>query len=479
MSARDVRFDGQFVTAVRTTGIYCRPSCPARTPKPESIEFFATSAAAHLAGYRACRRCLPEATPGSPAWNIREDTVARAMRLILDGVVERDGVPGLAQRLGYSTRQLNRLLVAELGAGPLALARAARAQTARQLIVSTPMAMSDIAFAAGFRSIRQFNDTIIEVFAITPSELRHRAPQLGTVTSGELSLQLPYREPFNVSALLRWFARRALPGVEHVDTHSYTRTMQVGARKSVFTICDNAPCHKGASMTLTINATLVADLPIVMARIRRMFDLDADQVAIDEAVNPSLNAMEPGIRLPGAVDPHELLIRAIIGQQVSVERARGQLGQLVDKLGERLPSTANEKVDRLFPTPEALAANAPDVLDGPRARTETVQRVSEALADGSLGVSFSDTRAELTNKLTAIRGIGPWTADYVAMRVLNHPDVLPHHDAAALTGAQKLQIAATHKELQSVSSKIAPWRSYLTMHLWRAAAAPIDRKATP
>ena len=309
IDARDARFDGQFVTAVRSTGIYCRPSCPARTPKPENVTFYPTSAAAHEAGYRACKRCLPEAAPGSPAWNLRGDVAGRAMRLIADGVVEREGVPGLAARLGYSSRHLTRLLTEELGAGPLALARAQRAHTARMLLVSTDLSASDVAFSAGFTSVRQFNDTISEVFGMAPLALRaRRRGDAALPAPGAIDLVLPHRGPLDVAGLFAWMAARAVAGAEVGAATSFARTVRLPGGPAWFELrTDDA-----GRVRLRAKLTQLGDLPVLVARARRLFDLDADPLAVDAALSTHpelapLVARVPGIRVPGAVDPHERL----------------------------------------------------------------------------------------------------------------------------------------------------------------------------
>ncbi len=493
-SGRDRRFDGQFVMAVRTTGIYCRPSCPARTPHRPNVEFFRTSAAAHLAGYRACKRCLPEAVPGSPEWSTREDTSARAMRLIADGVVDREGVPGLAARLGYSERQLGRVLTEELGAGPLALARAQRGQTARQLLVSTTMPASDVAFAAGFASIRQFNDTVAEVFGMTPSAVRAtaRARERGAggraeAASGAVTVRLAAREPFDGVGVLDWLRTRAIPGIEAVDRHSYTRSVRLAGGPGVVTVTPEQ-----AAVRVTARLTDLADLPSVLARVRRLFDLDADPAAYDAllAADPRLVssvAATPGIRLPGALEPVEMVVRAILGQQVSVAAARTAARRLVSLLAEPLPeapgSSAADRipglaadgpsvaqVTHLFPTAEILAEAVRDVVTGPATRREALARVCEAAAAGELSLDAGATREALTGELEAIPGIGPWTSNYVALRVLGSPDLLLTGDAAARTGAAALGLPRDAKPLTAAAAAFAPWRSYLTMHLWRAAA---------
>ncbi|MCR2815748.1 AlkA N-terminal domain-containing protein [Microbacterium jiangjiandongii] len=476
--ARDARFDGQFVTAVRTTGIYCRPSCPARTPKPGNVEFFDTSAAAHEAGYRACKRCLPEAAPGSPAWDLRGDTAGRAMRLIADGVVEREGVPGLAARLGYSSRHLSRLLTAELGAGPLALARAHRAHTARMLLVGTDLPISDVAFSAGFASVRQFNDTVREVFGMPPQQLRARRPATRPGTrpdpdpdAGAIDLVLPVRPPFDVDGLFAWMSARAIAGVETATATSFARTIALPGGPAWFRLRAAGPDR----VRLDARLTRLGDLTALVARARRLFDLDADPVAVDEALghHPELRASlaaTPGMRVPGAADPHEMLIRAMVGQQISVAAARTALVRLTDALGERVP--AHEGTDRLFPTMAAIAEHGADVLRGPAARIRALTGAAGLMASGELTLSPGDDAADQRARLLALPGVGPWTADYVRMRVTGDPDVLLPGDVAARTGAAALGIPADPVGLVAWSARAAPWRTYLTAHLWRAALRP-------
>ncbi len=485
IASRDARFDGQFITAVQSTGIYCRPSCPARTPKASNVTFYETSAAAHEAGYRACKRCLPEAVPGTPAWNLRDDLAARAMRLIGDGVVEREGVEGLSRRLGYSSRHLTRVLTQELGAGPLALSRAHRAQTARTLLTSTDLPMGDIAFAAGFASIRQFNETVGEVFELTPSEIRARQSRANAAAPGAIELALPYREPFDAAGVFAWLAARAIPGVEIATADSYTRSLALPGGPAWFTVR-----HSGGRLLLAAHLTALGDLPVLVARIRRLFDLDADPVAIDtaladagrEALDAPRRALAdsvaatPGIRLPGAVDAHEMLFRAIIGQQITVAAARTLLHRLAVAAGS--PFDAGASVDQgavptlLFPTAAQVAEHAGRVLTGPRAKIATVVAVAEALAAGELELSAGDDSAELRRRLVALPGIGDWTAGYLAMRVLGSPDVLLTGDVAVRTGARALGFPDAPRALAGWAASYAPWRSYLCLHLWRAAAPP-------
>jgi AraC family transcriptional regulator of adaptative response / DNA-3-methyladenine glycosylase II len=484
IDARDPRFDGQFFTAVRTTGIYCRPSCPARTPKAENVTFYETSAAAHEAGYRACKRCLPEAVPGTPAWNIRSDVAGRAMRLINDGVINRDGVEGLASRLGYSSRQLNRILTSELGAGPLSLARAGRAQTARTLLVSTSMKFADIAFAAGFNSVRQFNDTVVEVFDMTPTALRgtarHQKAPVATTTA--LTLQLPYREPFD-PGIFSFLAVRAIPGIESGTETSYARTLRLQHGDARFKVeyDDGDPGHP---LILTIGAVDLRDLPVLLSRVRRLLDLDADPEAVDSALaaEPRLTqsvAEAPGMRLPGAVDPQELLVRAMVGQQITVASARTALTQLAVSGSEI--SVPGDGLDRLFPKPAQLSESAPLILRGPQRRIDSLVSATAAMAAGDLTFGYGDNFASLADKLLPLAGIGPWTVGYVAMRVIGSPDVFLANDAAVRNGIRSLSAnpSLTNQYAGTPDFReVSPWRSYATMHLWRAAssASPLTRR---
>lgn len=494
MQSRDARFDGQFITGVHSTGIYCRPSCPAVSPKPTNVSFYLTAAAAHEAGLRACKRCLPDAVPGSPQWDLRDDLAARAMRLIADGVVEREGVPGLAARLGYTPRHLTRVLTAELGAGPLALSRAHRAQTARSLLTATTLPVADVAFASGFGSVRQFNDTIREVYERSPLELRASArlrrggrsasasasasaADASVDATGFVRLRLPARAPFDAAGVFAWLRARSLSGVESAEAGRYRRTLRLpgGPALVAFTADPDA-----AAPAIDVEARLatLADLAPLVARVRRLFDLDADVVAIDAALaaDPALAASVaavPGMRVPGCLDAHELVFRALIGQQVSVASARTALGRLAAELGERVPAVSDDEPDLLFPTAAAIAVGGESVLRGPRARIRTIVEVARRLDSGELVVAPERDREELMADLLAVPGIGPWTAGYLAMRVTRAPDILLTSDLALRNGAARLGLPSSAKELDAAGARWAPWRSYASMHLWRAAA-PAD-----
>ncbi|MGP4019649.1 AlkA N-terminal domain-containing protein [Saccharopolyspora sp. 5N708] len=470
VASRDARFDGCFIHAVRSTGIYCRPSCPARTPKRDNSLFFPTAAAAQAAGYRACRRCLPDAVPGSPEWNLRADLAGRAMRLIADGVVDRCGVRGLADQLGYSERHLTRVLTAELGAGPLGLARAHRAHSARILIETTGIAFGDIAFAAGFSSLRQFNDTLREVFGTTPTTMRGRAQRRTDVPSsaGAVQLRLPFRAPCDVAGVLRFLGHRALAGLEDAAEDHYTRALRLPYGTGIATL---RPQDKHVSCTLRL--TDLRDLGSAVSRLRRLLDLDADPVAINEVLgtDPALRsavARTPGVRVPGSVDGVEIVVRAVIGQQISVAAARKTTERLVDALGERL-AQPDGAVTTLFPTPEVLAERALETLPGPRRRAETVRAVAEAVAEGRLALHPGRDEAELRRDLESIRGIGAWTSSYVSMRVLGSPDVLLVGDLALRRGAGALGLSEEPAAIQAHARRWSPWSSYAGVLLWEAA----------
>lgn len=470
IQSRDRRFDGQFVTAVRSTGIYCRPSCPARTPREANVTFYATSAAAHEAGYRACKRCLPEAAPGSPLWDVRGDVVARAMRLIADGVVDREGVPGLARRLGYSPRHLTRVLTTELGAGPLALARAHRAHTARALLVGTDLSSADVAFSAGFSSIRQFTETIGEVFGMPPRELRARRSRASgaEASPGEIDLALPVRGPIDTTGLFGWMRAHAIPGVEVGDDRSFARVVRLPGGPGWFEV----RLADDGRLRLRARLTALADLGTLIARVRRLFDLDADPLAVDTELSrhPELAAAVaaiPGVRVPGAIDAGEMLLRAMIGQQISVASARTMQGRLTAELGESV--TIGPEPLTLFPDAAAIADRGLEVLRGPGARMRAIVGVAEALADGSLTLGPGDDGVEQRERLLALRGVGPWTADYVRMRVLGDPDVLLPGDVAARAGAAALGLPSDPAGFTEWSARLAPWRSYAMAHYWYAA----------
>lgn len=476
VQSKDARFDGWFVIAVLSTGIYCRPSCPARTPLVRNVRFYASAAAAQRAGFRSCKRCRPDASPGSPEWNIRGDVVARAMRLIADGTVDRCGVTGLAAQLGYTPRQLERLLNAEVGAGPLALARAQRAQTARLLIETTTLPFTDVAFGAGFSSVRQFNDTIRDVFATTPTEMRRRTAGAADTppSPGTLHLRLPVRQPFGFGGVFGHLAATAVPGVEEVRGGAYRRALRLPLGRGIVALTPT-PDHVRCELLLDD----FRDLTVAIARCRRLLDLDADPEAVDtaltddEALRP-LVRKAPGQRIPRSVDESEMAIRAVLGHQVSTKAAR--------TLGARLATAYGDVVDdphggltHVFPSAAQLAALDPAQLAMPAARRGSLTTLVRALADGDIvldaGADWQQTRV----RLLALPGIGPWTAEIIAMRGLGDPDAFPVTDLGVRTAARALGLPDDVRTLTETSAAWRPWRAYATQYLWTALEHPVNQ----
>ncbi len=489
VASRDARFDGAFFFAVTTTGIYCRPSCPAVRPKRENIRFFATAAAANGDGFRACRRCRPDAVPGCADWNVRADVVGRAMRLISDGVVDREGVGGLAARLGYSTRQLNRQLTAEVGAGPQALARVRRAHAARTLLATSDLPAADVAFAAGFASVRQFNDTIRTVYAATPGELRgSRRARPALVCPGGparpggaggcervgLLLRLGYRPPIEIAALLDFLGRRALAGVEEIvgapGDRVYRRTLRLPRGHGIAEVAERSVADGDGSLACRLVLSDLRDLGVAVARLRCLLDLDADPLAVADrlATEPTLGELattRPGLRTPGAVDPHEIAVRAVLGQQVSLSAAQRLGGALVAAHGKPLPRPSGG-LTRLFPCVDDLAGAELGELGMPAARRETLRALAGSLAEGTVVLDVGVDRDAAEAALLSVRGVGPWTAAYIRMRALGDPDVLPAGDAALRS------VARRHGLDLRGSARWSPWRSYATHQLWAAAGTP-------
>ena len=466
VESRDARFDGWFITAVRTTGIYCRPSCPTPVrPRRENVSFFPTAAAAQLAGYRACKRCRPDASPGSPEWNVRGDLVGRAMRLLADGTVDRDGVAGLARRLAVSERHLHRLLLSELGAGPLAIARAQRAQTARVLIETTDLPFTQVAFAAGFESIRQFNDTVREVFALTPTALRTAGRRRADIADGVLTLRLPYRPPLDWQALAGWLRTRALPGVAEVNGRVYRRTLRLPRGAGVVAL---EPVDTHIQCTLRLES--MADLTSAVRQCRRLLDLDADPLSVVEVLSKdrrlsSLVKKRPGLRAPGAVDGTELAIQAVLGQQVSLAAARTLASRLVTAHGDVI-KIADPTLTHLFPHAASIADADLARLGVPATRRATLRAVARAVADGTLALDPGADRTETYQQLVQLPGIGEWTAGYIVMRALGDPDTFLPSDLGIKKAVARLGIGSNARAISDHAAAWRPWRSYATHQLW-------------
>lgn len=468
VQSKDSRFDGWFVTAVKTTGIYCRPSCPVRLPLARNVRFYPSSAAAQRAGFRACKRCRPDASPGSPEWNVRGDAVARAMRLISDGAVDREGVTGLAARVGYTTRQLERMLQAEVGAGPLALARAQRVQTARVLIETTDLAFSDIAFAAGFASIRQFNDTVRSACDTTPTALRDKATRkewAHTVGGQALSLRLPVRTPFAYEGVFGHLAAGAVPGCEEVRDGAYRCTLRLPSGYGVVSLTPQ-PDHVRCTLVLE----QVRDLATAIARCRRLLDLDADPEAVIDVLGGDTElravvAKAPGQRIPRTVDEEELTVRAVLGQQVSTKAARTHTGRLVAAYGSPV-TDPHGGLTHTFPSTAQLADIDPAHLAVPAARRRSITELLAALGDGTLVLHPGSDWQQAREQLLALPGIGPWTAEIVAMRGLGDPDAFPASDLGVRLAAEQLGLPSDVRSLTAHGARWRPWRSYAAQYLW-------------
>ncbi|MEV4287096.1 AlkA N-terminal domain-containing protein [Nonomuraea bangladeshensis] len=458
VSARDARFDGRFYTAVTTTRIYCRPICPARTPASRNVRFYRHAASAEAAGFRPCKRCRPELSPGDPGWDLRGDLVGRALRLIDDGAADEQGVAGLARRLHITERHLHRLFVAELGAGPLAVARTKRLLLAKQLLTETVLPITDVAFAAGFGSVRQFNATMRETYGFPPSELRATAggrpvavPDSGAEVAGPapLRLRLHRREPYDVDAVFAFLAARAIPGLESADRTSYARAVPGGT----ITLTPR-PDH----VALDVAVADTRQLARVVARCRRLLDLDADPEAISEALGRTslgpLVAARPGLRVPGTFDGFELAVRAVVGQQVSVAGARTLLGRIVARAAAP---------GGLFPAPGHLLETDLTGLGLTGRRIATLKELASRITAGHLDLDGGQDPAEAVAALLEVPGIGPWTAGYVALRALRDPDAWPAGDLVLRKRMAALGIPDDETE------RWRPWRAYAALHLWSSS----------
>jgi len=459
--ARDPRFDGQFFIGVKTTGIYCRPVCPVKVPRPENVLFFPSAAAAGEAGFRPCLRCRPEASPGTPAWAGTSTTVSRGLRLINEGALDNGDVESLSNRLGVTSRHLSRLFRQHLGASPKAVAQTRRLHAAKKLLDETTLPMTEIALAAGYGSVRRFNDHLHSVYGRPPSSIRGKPAEQ---TGSSFRMKLPYRPPYDFDGFVQFLARRATPGVERVSQSRYERGIRIGneAGKLVVT-------HQPAQRLLLCDISLPSAKHLMWAieRTRRLFDLNANPLEIHSCLRRDpLLALQieknPGLRVPGSWDPFEVLVRAIVGQQVSVKGATTVMGKIAREFGEISDGQL------MFPTPESLTGLRPDELPMPQARARAIGDAARAVCEGEVDLGEQDP-AVLMAQLTRIRGIGPWTAQYVAMRAINDPDAFLQGDLVLK------KVAATHFSLENEPALMAraeawrPWRAYAAMYLWSMA----------
>lgn len=468
---RDARFDGRFFTAVKTTGIYCRPICPARTPQSRNVSFFPTAAAAQEAGFRPCLRCRPETAPDMPAWRGTSTSVSRGLALIELGALDNGNVDQLAERLGMGERQMRRLFRQHLGASPIGVAQTRRILLAKQLIHETHLPMTQIAFASGFGSIRRFNETFLALFDRAPGELRRLGgPDVAAAEQEGFSLLLRYKPPYDWPAMLTFLEQRAIPGVERVAAGVYSRTIALDGVQGRISVQPAA----GHALRASIRIPKLATLPNIIARLRRQFDLAADPLSIAAhlASDPKLAPLlkrRPGLRVPGTWDGFELAIRAVLGQQITVAAAIRLAGRLVAEYGQPLADPDGD-LTHLFPTPESLAAADLASLGMPRSRAATLSRVAAAAqADPDLFGARCDLE-EAIARLTSIRGVGEWTAQYIALRQLREPDAFPAADVGlmrALTDANGQRPSAL--QLLARAEPWRPWRAYAAQHLWASA----------
>jgi len=481
---RDARFDGKVFVGVRSTGVYCRPVCPARTPKRENVTFYPAAAAAQEAGFRPCLRCRPESSPDLGAWRGTSNTVSRALGMIEAGALDGGDVDALASRLGVGERQLRRLFRQHLGASPVAVAQTRRVLLAKQLIHETRLPMAEVAMAAGFGSVRRFNETFQQLFSRPPATLRRLGGEAETAAdSGGVSLKLAYRPPYDWEAMIAFLAGRAIAGVEAVSPRRYARTFSIDGARGLVTV------EPGAGDFLRITARLpnLQALPSVIARVRRVFDLAADPSVIGAHLSEDLRlaplvAARPGLRAPGAWDGFELAVRAVLGQQITVAAARNLAGKLTETYGEPLddPAGAALGLTRIFPAPQRLVGQDISALGMPRSRGAALEGLARAADADPLLFDARRTLEDAIARLCALPGIGEWTAQYIALRALREPDAFPATDVGLMRAlADAVSGRPTPAEMLERAEQWRPWRAYAAQHLWAADAAAAPKKESP
>jgi AraC family transcriptional regulator of adaptative response / DNA-3-methyladenine glycosylase II len=473
ITTRDARFDGRLFVGVKTTRIYCRPICPARTPKFENVSFYPSAAAALEAGFRPCLRCRPETSPDLAFWRGTTNTVSRALALIEAGGLDEADVEGLANRLGVGARQLRRLFHRHVGASPIAVAQTRRVLLAKQLIHETSLPMAEVALAAGFNSVRRFNEIFLQLFGRSPATLRHSRDKTRR-EAGALSVRLAYRPPYDWDAMLSFLKLRAIPGVEAISDNTYRRTIAIGGDVGMISV---TPANNNR-VDVAVRFPDMAALPQIIARVRRVFDLAADpdtigaHLSLDPMLAP-LVAARPGLRVPGAWDGFELAVRAIFGQQITVPAATRLLGRLVEAHGARLPAMMKEGegLSHLFPSPARLVTADIAALGMPGARAAAVSSLAGAMLADPLIFSRSASLEQAIAKLRALAGIGEWTAQYIAMRELREPDAFPAADIGLMRAMAADGLRPSPAELLSRAERWRPWRAYAALHLWAADVA--------
>lgn len=467
--SRDPRFDGLFFTAVTSTGIYCRPVCPAPAAKRENVVYFGQAAAAEAAGFRPCLRCRPELSPADGAWRRGDAAVARALKLIDQGLLAEQPLSALAERVGLGERQLRRLFVERLGAAPIGVHGTRRLLFAKQLLTETRLPITEVALAAGFGSLRRFNTTFRDAYRMAPRDLR-RKPNESSGGADSLTLRLGYRPPYDFAAMLDFLRGRALPGVERVDEHSYARV--IGPIETPGWLRVTAWPGGEHALKLELHGAAPSRLLDIIGRLRRMFDLDADPhtiadaLSVDARLKPLLKK-RPGLRLPSGWDGFEIAVRAILGQQISVQAARTLAARVAQRYGQALPQPFGEGLAHLFPTPDALADADLSEIGLTRARADTVRTVAQAVLDGRVDFKPERTLDDLVARWVALPGIGPWTAHYIAMRALGHPDAFPADDLVLQKAVPTDGVRMTAKALNARAEAWRPWRAYSVIHLWR------------